>query len=72
MKYREWMLQKVPYPARVRSLSQRRKNLGSRVALLPAKFLLSLKVFARITEKPAKLSQSCEDRPDRLRSVRTA
>ena len=30
---------------------QRRKNLGSRVALLPRKFLRVRKVFARITEK---------------------
>ena len=30
---------------------QRRKNLGSRVALLPGKFLRVRKVFARITEK---------------------
>ena len=30
---------------------QRRKNLGSRVALLPGKFLRIWKVFARITEK---------------------
>ena len=36
---------------------QRRKNLGSRVALLPGKFLRVRKVFARITEKPFKLSQ---------------
>ena len=30
---------------------QRHKNLGSRVALLPGKFLRVWKVFARITEK---------------------
>ena len=30
---------------------QRQKNLGSRVALLPGKFLRVRKVFARITEK---------------------
>ena len=37
---------------------QRQKNLGSRVALLPGKFLRVRKVFARITEKkPFKLSQ---------------
>ena len=34
---------------------QRPKNLGSRVALLPRKFLRVRKVFARITEKPFKL-----------------
>ena len=34
-----------------RSLRQSRKNLGSRVALLPGKFLRVRKVFARITEK---------------------
>ena len=33
------------------SETQRRKNLGSRVALLPGKFLRVRKVFARITEK---------------------
>ena len=33
-----------------------RKNLGSRVALLPKKFLRIRKVFARITKKPDKLS----------------
>ena len=37
---------------------QRRKNLGSRVALLPGKFLRIRKVFAHITEKPDKLSGS--------------
>ena len=36
---------------------QRPKNLVSRVALLPGKFLRVRKVFARITEKPFKLSQ---------------
>ena len=30
---------------------QRKKNLGSRVALLPGKFLRVRKVFARINEK---------------------
>ena len=30
---------------------QRQKNLGSRVALLPGKFLRLRKVFARITDK---------------------
>ena len=33
------------------STNQRQKNLGSRVALLPGKFLRVRKVFARITEK---------------------
>ena len=36
---------------------QRRKNLCSRVTLLPGKFLRVRKVFACITEKPFKLSQ---------------
>ena len=34
------------------TISQRPKNLGSRVALLPGKFLRIRKVFAHITEKP--------------------
>ena len=54
------------------SESQRRKNLDSKEALLPGNFLRVRKVFARTTEKPAYLSQSCEDRPDRLRSVQIA
>ena len=33
------------------AVEQRQKNLGSRVALLPGKFLRVRKVFARITEK---------------------
>ena len=42
---------------------QRRKNLGSRVALLPGKFLRVRKVFARIKEKPFKLSQYFQNDP---------
>ena len=38
-------------------IGQRRKTLGSRVALLPGEFLRVRKVFARITEKPFKLPQ---------------
>jgi len=34
-----------------KAANQRQKNLGSRVALLPGKFLRVRKVFARITEK---------------------
>ena len=33
------------------TITQRQKNLGSRVALLPGKFLRVRKVFARITQK---------------------
>ena len=54
------------------SESQRRKNLDSKEALLPGNFLWVRKVFACTTEKPAYLSQSCEDCPDRLRSVQIA
>ena len=43
---------------------QRQKNLGSRVALLPGKFLRFRKVFARITEKPFKLSQYFQNDQD--------
>ena len=48
---------------RTRAL-QRRKNLGSRVALLPGKFLRVRKVFARITENLFKLSQYFQNDPD--------
>ena len=54
------------------SESQRRKKLDSREALLPGNFLRVRKAFVRTTEKPAYLSQSCEDCPDRLRSVQIA
>ena len=37
--------------------SERRKNLGSRVALLPGKFMRVRKAFVRITGKPDKLSE---------------
>ena len=49
-----WILHTCKFPSLLRYLvwwMQRRKNLGSRVALLPGKFLRVWKVFGRITEK---------------------
>ena len=53
------------------SVQQRPKNLGSRVALLPGKFLRVRKVFARLEsfcaynrKKPFKLSQYFQNDPD--------
>ena len=45
-------------------VNQRQKNLGSRVALLPGKFLRIRKVFARITKKTVKLSQYFQNYPE--------
>ena len=49
---------------KVSRMEQRQKNLGSRVALLPRKFLRIPKIFAHKTEKPFKVFQYFQNDPD--------